>query len=257
MKTNAKAQFIDVTHAKPAVATQFLEQADWDVDAALREYYNQNPPQDPKVGEIFDKYKSPENPDLILIDGTLEYLSDLGYDPEELKSLTVAYVLESPQTGEFHRNAFVRVWLTLGVNTIQGMRQYVDEKQLLMERSVEEFEPFYQFLFEFVRGSDSRIKVIGFEEAIIYWQMLLDLRFPTSGERLQQWYEFVQETKKSITRDSWNMFFKFVVQVIESDPLSLSAYDETSAWPSVVDEFMEWLEESGKLQKSEDVVMMN
>lgn len=248
---------MDVTHAKPAVANQFLEQADWDLEAALREFYNQNPPSDPEVDKIFDRYKSPENPDVILIDGTLEYLNDLGFDPEELKSLTVAYILESPQTGEFHRDAFSRVWLTARVNSIQGMRQFVDEKHSMMERSVEEFEPFYQFVFEFVRGSDSRIKVIGFDEAIIYWQMLLDLRFPASAERLLQWYEFIQETKKNITRDSWNMFFKFVVQVIEKDPDTLSAYDESSAWPSVVDEYMEWLEENGKLQKSDDVVMMN
>ncbi|KAF3994416.1 hypothetical protein FT663_01435 [Candidozyma haemuli var. vulneris] len=256
-KTNAKAQFVDITHAKPAVATQFLEEADWNVDNALREYYNQNPPQDPKVGAIFDKYRSPEDKDIISIDGTLEYLSDLGFDPEELLSLTLAYVLESPQTGEFHRDAFVRVWSTLSINTLEGMRQHVVQKQKAMDSSVEEFEPFYQFVFEFVRGSDTRIKVIGFEESVIYWQMLLDTRFPASKERLQQWYEFIEETKKSITRDSWNMFFKFLVQVVEKDPSSLSAYDEASAWPSVVDEYMEWLEENGKLQTSEDTAMIN
>ncbi|GBL48274.1 hypothetical_protein [Candidozyma auris] len=255
-KTNAKAQFIDVTQAKSSVATRYLEQADWNVEEALREYYNENPPYDPKLENLFDKYMDPENHDLISIDGTLAYLNDLGIDPEEVLSLIVAYVLKSPQTGEFRRNSFVQIWSSLSINTIDGMRSFLLEKENTMETSVDEFEPFYQFVFEFVRGSDSRIKVISSEEAIIYWQMLLDKRFPKSTERLQQWYEFVQETKKSITRDSWNMFFKFLVQVIEKDPSSLSGYDEASAWPSLVDEYIEWLEESGKLQKGDDMSLI-
>lgn len=245
-----------MTQAKPAVATKFLEEADYNVEEALREYYNQNPPYDSRVEDIFNKYRSPEDENVILIDGTIAYLSDLGIDPDEPLSLTVAYVLESPQTGEFHREVFVRIWLSLSVNTIQGMRQHFDRKQKAMDDSVEEYEPFYQFVFEFVRGSDTRIKVISSEEAVIYWEMLLDKRFPRSAERLQQWYEFVKSSKRSITKDTWNMFFKFLVQVIEKDPESLTAYDEASAWPSVVDEYMEWLEESGKLHKEQDVQML-
>lgn len=84
LKTNAKAQFIDVTQAKSSVATRYLEQADWNVEEALREYYNENPPYDPKLEKLFDKYMDSENHDLILIDGTLAYLNDLGIDPEEV-----------------------------------------------------------------------------------------------------------------------------------------------------------------------------
>lgn len=243
LKSTIRAQFMELTLQSQTNATKYLDANDWVLDAALADFYNQEPESDEQVEALFNKYASEENPDLISIDGTLSYLEDLRLDPEDPISLTLAYILESPQTGEFHRKLFVKNWLSLSINTLEGMRKYVVSKQKELDSAVSAFEPFYQFVFEFVRGADSRIKLIPHDEATVYWQMLLDPRFPSLAARLAQWYTFVLELKRNITRDTWNMFFKFLVQVVEKDPELLSFYDETSAWPSVIDEFVEWLQE--------------
>lgn len=241
LKTSIKEHFIELTLASLATASKFLDAHGWNLDSAAAAFFNSQPSPDPKVVAIFDKYRSTENPDVISIDGTLAYLEDLNLDPEDPISLTLAYVLESPQTGEFRRDPFVRKWLALSVNTLEDMRKHVVEKHRHLSESVEEFEPFYQFVFEFVRGADPRIKTIPHDEAIVYWQMLLDPRFPTAKHRLASWYKFIDSTGKHISRDSWNMFLKFLVQVVVPDPQELSAYDEMSAWPSIIDEYVEWI----------------
>lgn len=200
---------------------------------------------------IYEKYKDPEAPELILVEGTLTYLDDLGFDPEDLISLTLAYVLQSPQTGEFSRLTFLDVWNNLGISSVHAMRKYILDRHKSLTTSPQEFEKLYQYVFDFVRGSDTRIKTIGHDEAVLYWKMLFSANdeFNKGNKRLDQWYTFISSNERNISKDAWNMFYKFVLQVILSDPENLSGYDEMSAWPSVVDEFMEQLQENGDLRQ--------
>lgn len=232
------------------MATAYLEKSRWDIQQALRTYFNQQQslPRTKRPSKLlvalYDKYKDPEQPETILIDGTLAYLEDLGFDPEDLVSLTLAYVLRSPQTGEFSRQSFLDVWGDLEISTIAEMRKYILERHKALRAEPKEYEKLYQYVFDFIRGSDTRIKTIGHEEAVMYWKLLLaDIH--QGQDRLEQWYEFITTSERSISKDVWNMFFKFVIQVIVADPTDLSGYDEMSAWPSVVDEYMEWLQAKG------------
>lgn len=220
----------------------------------MKWYYNEpqnaaSPPvsYSPRLVALFDKYKDPEQPDVILIDGTLAYLEDLKFDPEDAISLTLAYVLKSPLTGEFHRKDFLSVWTSLKATLVADMRNHILSKHQNFQTSLKDFEPFYRYVYDFVRGSDTRVKAIGYEEAIMYWKLLFGINpeFLAISERLDQWYTFIGEREKNISKDAWNMFFRFVIEVVLPDP-ALSKYDEMSAWPSVVDEYVEWLEESGK-----------
>lgn len=235
------------------MATKYLEKHKWDLLQALQTFYNQpaqtavpNKKVSKDLEAIFDKYKDPESPTIILIDGTLAYLEDLGFDPEDLVSLTLAYVLKSPQTGEFNRDVFLEVWSTLGVSSIQGMKSHILAQHQSIADSPSEFEKFYQYVFDFVRGSDVRIKTIVYEDAVLYWKMLFSSRESLADAltMLNHWYTFIETNKRNISKDAWNMFYKFVIQVIVADPVNLTGYDEMSAWPSVVDEFMEWLQDN-------------
>ncbi|SGZ50574.1 CIC11C00000004236 [Sungouiella intermedia] len=252
-KAELKSQFCSITNSLPAVATKYLEKHKWDLLQALQTFYNQpaqtavpNKKVSKDLEAIFDKYKDPESPTIILIDGTLAYLEDLGFDPEDLVSLTLAYVLKSPQTGEFNRDVFLEVWSTLGISSIQGMKSHILAQHQSIADSPSEFEKFYQYVFDFVRGSDVRIKTIGYEDAVLYWKMLFSSRESLADAltMLNHWYTFIETNKRNISKDAWNMFYKFVIQVIVADPVNLTGYDEMSAWPSVVDEFMEWLQDN-------------
>lgn len=193
---------------------------------------------------IFEKYGDAADPEIILIDGTLLYLEALGFEPENLISLTLAYVLKSPQMGVFTKMSFYEVWSSLNIASEAEMSAYIrDYHRTLLSSSG--FEAFYQYVFEFLRASDTRIKTIAYDDAVLYWQLLFTEVGYSSEilERLDQWYAYVNSVQKNISKDTWNMFYKYLVQVIATDPKELSGYDEMSAWPSMVDEFMEYLGE--------------
>lgn len=256
-KSALRSQFAGITNTSDDVATSFLEKNNWDVQEAMHSFFSSpvTPAQskrgpDKALEAIFNKYTSVENPAIILIDGTLAYLDDLGIEPENPICLTLAFLLESPQTGEFFKEPFLRVWGDHKISKLKDMRSFLEQRHLQLMESAE-FEQFYQYVFDFVRGLETRIKAIAHEEAVLYWQMLFGEKkgLEACQGRLSQWYEFVAESQRNISKDTWNMFYKLLVQVVAVDPEHLSGYDEMSAWPSMVDEYMEWLEEKG-LHKS-------
>ncbi|OBA19677.1 DUF298-domain-containing protein [Metschnikowia bicuspidata var. bicuspidata NRRL YB-4993] len=259
-RSELRKQFCNITRSSTEVATHFLENNQWDVSRAAHAFFDDASktldaiPSEALV-HLFDKYKDPQNEAMLLIDGTLDYLNDLEIEPEDCRSLTLAFLLDSPQTGEFTRKSFLTFWALECITSLAEMRALILKCHSSIMKSPTEFEKFYQYCFNFIRGSDSRIKSITHEDAVSYWNLLFGecAYLEPCSERLKQWYEFVGSSKRPVSRDTWVMFYKFLIEVISKDPALLSGYDEMSSWPSMVDEFIEWLYEHGHLEaKSED-----
>ncbi|CCH44366.1 DCN1-like protein 2 [Wickerhamomyces ciferrii] len=186
LKRQLRDQFIDFTDTTSAIADQFLKSSNYDLELAINEYlsYQASPNRkdNKKLTQIFDKYKDAEK-DIIDVDGTLSYIDDLGYEPEDRVALALAEFLESPSAGVFKRQNFVLKWQSI---------------QLLLA--------------------------------------------PAYGTKIDKWIEFLNvEWKQAISKDTWNMFFVFL-QDYEKDP-ELKNYDETAAWPSIIDSFVEYIKE--------------
>lgn len=198
---------------------------------------------------LYEKYQDPANPTQIDIDGTLAYLEDLQFDPEDLISLTLAFVLESPTTGVFEKDKFLAVWQEQGIKTVPAMKKYIASRHNAILADLGEFEKLYKFTFDFIKAGPAD-KTVNYELAVSYWQLLfgsLDELQESQG-RLQEWYEFVgTEYKRDFSRDSWNMFYAFLKDIIRHDPQKFTGYDEMSAWPSVIDEYVEYLVDNDKL----------
>ena len=72
----------------------------------------------------------------------------------------------------------------------------------------------------------------------------------TVESRIEQWFEFVRnEYKRSFLKDSWSMFYLFFKDIIIKDPEKFTDYDEMAAWPSVMDEYFEYLRENELLEE--------
>lgn len=234
------------------MATSLLQANNWAINAAISAYFAQQPdkkPLDPKLMQIFEKYTTPESPESIDIDGTLQYLEDLGLDPEDPASLTLSYILGSPQTGVFKKREFCVGWSAVGATTLPGMKKALLAKHTEILADDAEFEKFYTYVFDFIRESDLRVKQILYADATAYWRLLFGAKQidGVAAQRLEQWYEFLAKINKTVTRDSWRMFLLFFNQVILPDPTKLLAYEELSAWPSLIDEYVEWLQETDAL----------
>lgn len=193
------------------------------------------------IAAIFDKYKDNETGN-IEIEGTIQYLEDLGYDAEDPVALVLAYFLESPSTGVFKKDSFINQWSHKNAETISEMKSVLSNFKIKLAHDDEFLKQVYDFTFGFIiEGSQ---KKISHEDAVLYWQLLLSDRFP---REVKLWTEYIYEDwQKPISRDAWNMFFLFLKESFSTDP-QLQNYDEAAAWPSIIDGFVEWLRENNML----------
>lgn len=103
------------------------------------------------------------------------------------------------------------------------------------------FKQFYQYCFSYtlsIEGVKER-KVLGLEYAISAWRVVLKDRIPF----LETWITFLEETKKkAINKDTWDLFWDFSRQV----NADFSNYDPSGAWPSTIDEFVDYMAEKSK-----------
>ncbi|KAF9054147.1 Cullin binding-domain-containing protein [Panaeolus papilionaceus] len=263
------AQFCSITGASARDARKFVEHYKR-LDMAMDAYYN-NPnqfrskssststaPSTAKIEALFQSYKDPDG-DEITIDGTIKLCADLEVDPEDVVLLAVAYELKSPRVGEWTRKGWVDGWKSIGcVWPLQRL------KERLASDSVY-FKSVYGHTFDFARSEGQRS--LGLETALAFWNLLLphgysegalttsnaregnddvDMDGNVSGwkeEYTQWWFEFLTEKKlKGVSKDTWLMFLDFV----RSINANFSNYDENAAWPSTIDDFVEYAKEKLK-----------
>ncbi|CAI5758197.1 unnamed protein product [Candida verbasci] len=267
-KAQLKTQFIELTQVSNTTATKYLENAKYDLGTAIDKYFSKHPnnhhksetiikiPHDSKLIKLFDKYKSDEKNDIIDIDGTISYLEDLNIQPEDFKALIIAFLLKSPKMGVFNKSNFIGIWSNLNINNLEGMKSYINkyESSILMT-NFDTFKKIYQFAFKFSVELENQ-KLLEIETCIDYWNLLIpkilkieevntDLDEGKINERVEQWYTFLKEyEKKSLTFDSWSMFYSFLIEIIFKDPEGFNDYDEMAAWPSIIDEYIEYLHDN-------------
>ncbi|THH04418.1 hypothetical protein EW145_g5538 [Phellinidium pouzarii] len=264
-------QFCSVTGSSLKDARKFLEKYKR-LDAAIDSYYN-NPNQFggasskkteadriARLGALFEKYKDPHE-DEITIDGTIKLCEDLGVNPENVVLLAVAYELKSPSMGTWTRKGWVDGWRSLGQDTIEGMTTTLAQLSTKLASDPQYFQQVYSYTFSFALAEGQRSLRI--EDAQGFWNLLIPfgiaggaLRHATSeedgddvmdgdeegwrDEHTEWWFEFLKEKGgRGISRDTWMMFLEFV-RSIDSN---FEKYDETSSWPSTIDNFVEWVRE--------------
>ncbi|KAI9314795.1 Cullin binding-domain-containing protein, partial [Dichotomocladium elegans] len=88
----------------------------------------------------------------------------------------------------------------------------------------------YITMDEWTAGMRSLKKVI----AMALWTMMLEPRYPLVSE-FNTYLKEVQPVRV-INKDQWQSFLEFLTTMTPD----LSLYDETSAWPVLFDEFVEW-----------------
>jgi len=284
-----KNQFCELTGTSTTTAGRYLDASKYNLEQAVDAYFtkhaSKSSPNSKSNGKssspfsfakhliaIFDQYKDANNPEVIDIDGTLKYLEDLGIDPDDPKSLTLAFLLKSPLVGVFKKDKFLTIWQHYEVHDVKAMAEFLNHfhENVLHDKGsysdletneVIDFKQLYDFTFGFLKESENQ-KVLDIDLTISYWKLLLPLitsvHFARNNsdsneddkakidERAQNWYDFLSNSnpRPVITFDTWSMFYLFFLEVIIPDPYKLSNYDEMAAWPSKMDEYVEYLSDN-------------
>ncbi|KAF8266045.1 defective in Cullin neddylation protein 1 [Lactarius quietus] len=229
------------------------------LDIAVESYLNSREiglpaPSSSQLEKIFNQYKDPDEDD-ITVDGTLNLCKDLGVDPEDVVLLAVACELQSPSVGRWRKAGWLQGWRGLGVESFEAIKGTIPRLRKKLGSDPVYFRRVYLYTFEFARSEGQRS--LGLELALAFWGLLLphglkggalrsqdpggdDLMKVDGGwteEHTQLWYEFLAEKNiKGISKDTWAMFLAF----IRSIDAKFETYDVYGAWPSTIDDFVEW-----------------
>ncbi|RZC35115.1 Cullin binding and/or UBA 4 domain containing protein [Asbolus verrucosus] len=108
-------KFISFTQTGENTAIYCLTQNDWKLDIASDNYF-QNPDayyKEPrnvdkkKLEALYNRYKDPNEPDKITVDGIMKFLDDLGLPPESKLVLIIAWKFKAATQCEFTRDEFI------------------------------------------------------------------------------------------------------------------------------------------------------
>jgi DCN1-like protein 1/2 len=236
-------QFIAFTQASEAAALSCLANANWALELACDIYF-QNPayfsPQSgnvdtKKVDQLFNKYANDPSDKVegkrIGPNGMLRLLNDLGVDAASREVLILAWKLKAETQCEFSQKEFTEGMNALRVDSLEKLKAKMPKLSDEI-RDPSAFRSFYHFTFQYAKNVAQRSLEI--ETAIAYWQLV----FAGADPRVDLWIEFLRANNvKGIPKDTWNLFLDFLTSVSPD----CSNYDSSSAWPVLLDEFVDYI----------------
>ncbi|KAH6642024.1 Cullin binding-domain-containing protein [Boeremia exigua] len=248
----AISQFMSFTQMDRTAAVRVLKSHGWDAQNAVNAYYSGGggssnaAANKATLNKLFDKYREDAagEPDLIGVDGTMSYLQQLEVDLEGMDSLAALEIIQAPTMGEITRDGFVNGWLERECETVDKQKAYIKnlKTQLATDKTV--FTRVYKYTFFLAKTAQQ--KAVALDAATAYWDLLfasplsaVQWSCPTTPW-LAWWKEFLEHSwKKSVNKDMWNETLKFAQLTLEDEQMGF--WSEEASWPSVVDDFVEWV----------------
>jgi len=194
--------------------------------------------------KLFDKFASASsNPDTLDVAATQKYFEAIGVDIEDISSFIVAEIVKCPSMGEITRAGFTTGWSDVGCDTLDKQKRAVQTRRSKLTSDLALRHTVYMFAFNLFLTETSQ-KSVEKDTAIELWKMLLSPPAfnwkTTNNDWLVMWLEFLsQSSAKGVNKDLWNQTMSFAVETLKDE--SLSWWDENSAWPALIDEFVEWV----------------
>ncbi|KAF8130175.1 defective in Cullin neddylation protein 1 [Boletus edulis] len=218
-----------------------------------------------KLITLFEKYKDPDG-DIISTQGTVQFFTELGFKQDEEamdgpddtpKLLSLAYELQSPRLGEWTRKGWTDGWKSIGCDTIDGMKTALTCLEAKLGTDPSYFRTVYTYTFNFARSEGQRSLVK--DTALEYWKSLLHfgvgkeaLRYMPADdaedvdmdqgqgwtrEHTEMWLEYMRARDDvAVSKDTWQMLPDF----IRSFDGDFNKHDDQAAWPTIIDQFVEW-----------------
>ncbi|WVQ97699.1 hypothetical protein IAU59_004813 [Kwoniella sp. CBS 9459] len=259
------AEFREITGASSADAAKFVKKYKT-LEASLDAYYNDpsaqsssapSKGQEKKLGEIWEKYKDSSDPKLIKIEGTLEMCQELGIDPGSDSVLfCLAADLGSKVTGEWEKQPFVAGIASYpgNIDSLASLKNYLPALRKKLNTDPTYFKKVYMHAFTLAKGQDFGARTLQLDTAVDLWTLFIPPALsstpsalshtantsvpPQFGqEEFELWLEFIRQKGKAVSKDTWSLLVDF----IRSIDKEFKEYDDEGAWPSTIDDFVEFV----------------
>ncbi|KAK8648793.1 hypothetical protein V6N13_129536 [Hibiscus sabdariffa] len=216
-------QFMTITGASEKAALQALKASDWHLEGAFDFFYSQ-----PQI-------KNPYT-DMILVDGITLLCNDIQVDPQDIVMLVLSWHMKASTMCEYSKQEFFTGLQALGIDSLGKFRERIPFMRSEL-KDEQKFGEIYNFAFGWAKEKGQ--KSLALDTAIGMWQLLFaEKQWPL----VDHWCQFLQARhNKAISRDTWSQLLEFARTV----DTSLSNYDAEGAWPYLIDEFVEYLNENG------------
>ncbi|XP_046854961.1 DCN1-like protein 3 [Xenia sp. Carnegie-2017] len=224
------AQTVDVNEATEKKTKSYppsLKDVDIPRTYALKDDYDES-----KIQTLFERYKD-ESEDSILVSGMERLCQDLGVNPTEFSVLALAWKFKASKMCRFTRKEFVEGCRLLKVDNLNAMKYSMADMEKEVRQRREDFRELYRFTFGFGLDVEDGQRNLPTNMAIPLWRLVFGDDAPTY---MDKWCQYLEDNGvKVIPRDTWNMF----LHLVESMKPDFSNYDESEAWPSLFDDFVE------------------
>ncbi|EFX75977.1 hypothetical protein DAPPUDRAFT_214153 [Daphnia pulex] len=137
--------------------------------------------------------------------------------------------------GKLSKNEFLQGCRLLGTDSPRSLKFSLEQLVKEVEDS-EVFSDVYRYAFRFALDVECGQRSLPVDVAVSLWRLVFTHR---PVPLLDRWIEFLEQSPppvRAIPRDTWCMFLH-LVDAVGND---LSRYDDTEAWPSLFDDFVEW-----------------
>lgn len=187
-----------------------------------------------RISALFELYKDPSE-DAILSEGIERLCNDLQLCPDEFKVLVLAWKLNAEQMCCFTKSEFVQGLKNMKVDSIKGIQNRLPEIVTELQKDNELFKDLYRFTFKFGLDVATGQRILPSDVAIVLWRLVFTICEPPI---LNRWLNYLElhPHVRGIPKDTWYMFLNFCDTV----GMDLSSYDDTEAWPSLFDDFVEF-----------------
>ena len=184
-----------------------------------------------QIEKYFTKYKD-AGEDAILAEGMEKFCVDLGVEPTEFIVLVLAWKFEASQMCRFTREEFMNGCQKLRAHDAKSLKERFPELSA-EAKNERNFKDLYNFTFSFGLDHSTGQRSLPIDMAIPLWDLVFSQKRP---DVLNRWFNFLKTNQiRGISRDTWNMFLPFVETILPD----MSNYDESEAWPSLFDDFVE------------------
>lgn len=187
-----------------------------------------------KINQLFDQYRDSLE-DAILAEGIENLCNDLQLNPDDFKVLVLAWKLNASQMCRFTKLEFIQGLKSMKTDSIKNIQQKLNDIINDIKRDPEQFKDLYRFTFKFGLDVSTGQRILPSDIAVVLWRLVFTNSEPPI---LDKWLNYLEKHPhiRGIPKDTWYMFLNFC-EFVGDD---LSSYDDTEAWPSLFDDFVEF-----------------
>lgn len=194
--------------------------------------------------ELYNKYAQ-DDKSKIDTDGMIRLIEDLDYGLEDLVTICLARLLHCSKLADgISRDQFLDNWYMQGCSTLPQMRHVLEDLDTKLHTDLGYMTDVYRYTFDL--ALDPNRRELDVETATEYWRLFFQPKIPMHIEPalLDSWLSFLQsQGSTTITKDTWQMLFEFFKRFSSLDSVKAN-YNEADAWPYIIDEYCEYLQDS-------------